>query len=77
MRVSGRIHSFADGARKTDEAGSDRQQEGRAGREQPDRISQTEEKLIEPVLIEKSTDPPTPPFPPSLLLRGCSCGVAC
>lgn len=28
-----------------------------AGREQPDRISQTEEKLIELVLIEKSTDP--------------------
>lgn len=60
MRASGWIHSFAGGAAKTDEAGSDRQREGRAGREQPDRISQTEEKLVELVLIEKSTDPLPP-----------------
>lgn len=45
---------------ETEGAGSDRLQEGRAGREQPDRISQTEEKLIEPPLIEKSTDPQHP-----------------
>lgn len=58
VRASSWIHSFAGGAAKTGEAGSDRRREGRAGREQPDRISQTEEKLVELVLIEKSTDPP-------------------
>lgn len=57
VRASGCVHSFADGAGETDGAGSDSLQEGRAGREQPDRISQTEEKLIELALIEKSTDP--------------------
>lgn len=57
VRVSGWVHSFTDEAGETDGAGSDSLQEGRARREQPDRISQTEEKLIELALIEKSTDP--------------------
>lgn len=47
-------------SRETDGARSDRLQEGRAGREQPDRISQREEKLIELALIEKYTEPPLP-----------------
>lgn len=46
---------------ETEGAGSDRLQEGWAEREQPERMSQTEEKLIEPALIEKSTD-----FPPAV-----------
>lgn len=37
--------------------GSDSLQEGRAGSEQPDRISQTQGKLIGLELIERSTDP--------------------
>lgn len=48
---------------EADRAGSDRLHEGRSGRGRHQRISQTEEKLIELVLIEKSPDPL-----PSLLL---------
>lgn len=47
-------------SRDTEGAGSDRLQEDRARWEQPDTIAQTEEKLIESVLIEKSTDPHPP-----------------
>lgn len=46
-------------SRETEGAGSDRLQEGWAGREQPERMSQAVEKLIEPVLIEKSPDSPS------------------